>query len=227
MVWPLPLGVRCLLLSEVGSSSLRITPATPHTAQPDRLTLCRPTRNQRACILIFLFLLLCLPLPAANLRSYLYYCPSTGERKVLPVDVFGPRARPPPFKQLRVHPDGGMGPIPLYTGWTLGPVPKHVAAWAHAAKRTSADLEHQRSGGEGGAGDGAGGIAAGVEEAAAAAAEKERGDALLASVTAGQPGSKLPLVPAPDETFVSRDTGITGESQHWRVCVWVLLSGLG
>ncbi|CAM9114977.1 unnamed protein product, partial [Ectocarpus sp. 4 AP-2014] len=43
----------------------------------------------------------------------------------------------------------------------------------------------------------------------AAAAEKERGDALLASITAGQPGSKLPLVPAPDETFVSRDTGIT------------------
>ncbi|CAN0406603.1 unnamed protein product, partial [Ectocarpus sp. 8 AP-2014] len=87
-------------------------------------------------------------------RSYLYYCPSTGERMVLPVDVFGPRARPPPFKQLRVHPDGGMGPIPLYTGWTLGPVPRHVAAWAQAAKRTSADLEHQRSGGEGGAGEG-------------------------------------------------------------------------
>lgn len=139
---------------------------------------------------------------------------------MLPVNVFGPRTPPPPFKQLRVHPDGGMGPIPLYTGWTLGPVPNHVAAWALAAKRSSADLDSSTYGGRprSGTGGGEGGgvaelaeaVAAGAEDAAAAA---ERGDALLASITAAQPGARLPLVPEPDETFKSRDTCITGRSR--------------
>lgn len=137
---------------------------------------------------------------------------------VLPVDVFGPRTPPPPFKQLRVHPDGGMGPIPLYTGWTLGPVPKHVAAWASAVKRVSTDLDSLGSGrptsfgtgGEGGVAEAVGGVAAGGAEEAAAAAERERGDALLTSIAAAQPGARLPLVPESDETFVSRDTGVTG-----------------
>lgn len=142
---------------------------------------------------------------------------------VLPVNVFGRRTPPPPFKQLRVHPDGGVGPIPLYTGWTLGPVPKHVAAWALAAKRSSADLDsstygHGRprsgTGGEGGVAELVGAAAAGAQDSAAAA-EKKRGDALLASIAAAQPGSKLPLVPEPDETFVSRDTCITGIIRHW------------
>ena len=147
-------------------------------------------------------------------RSYLYYCPFTGDRVVLPVNVFARRTPPPPFKQLRVHPDGGMGPIPLYTGWTLGPVPKHVAAWASAAKRSSADLDSSaygrpRSGTGGGEGGGVAELAGAV---AAVAAEKERGDALLASIAAAQPGARLPLVPEVDETFVSRDTYITGRS---------------
>lgn len=136
------------------------------------------------------------------------------------MDVFGRRTPPAPFKQLRVHPDGGMGPIPLYTGWTLGPVPKHVAAWASAVKRVSTDLDSLNSGrqtfgvgGEGGAAEAAGGgIAAGVEEAVAGA-ERQRGDALLASITTAQPGARLPLVPEPDETFVSKDTGITGGNE--------------
>lgn len=155
---------------------------------------------------------------------------------VLPVNVFGRRTPPPPFKQLRVHPDGGMGPIPLYTGWTLGPVPKHVAAWASAAKRSSADLDSSAYGrprsGTGGGEGGGGGVAelagavaaaaAGAEDAAAAA-QKEREDALLASIAAAHPGARLPLVPEPDETFVSRDTYITGvwESVHW--CIDLLL----
>ncbi|CAM9257348.1 unnamed protein product, partial [Hapterophycus canaliculatus] len=159
-------------------------------------------------------------------RSYLYYRPCTGDRVVLPVDAFGPRTPPPAFKQLRVHPDGGMGPIPLYTGWTLGPVPTHVAAWATAAKRVSADSDSlAQSGrprsltrGEGGVAEAAPGgfAAAGLEAAAAAAAAaaaggtgQERGDVVLGSITAGQPGARLPLVPEPDETFVSRDTGVT------------------
>lgn len=156
-------------------------------------------------------------------RSYLYYCPFTGDRMVLPVDVFGPRTPPTPFKQLRVRPDGGMGPIPLYTGWTLGPVPKHVAAWASAVKRVSTDLDSLNcnrqafgTGGEGGAAEVAGGgIAAGAEEAAAGA-ESLRGDALLASIATGQPEARLPLVPEPDETFVSRDTGVTGGNRMRR-----------
>ncbi len=147
----------------------------------------------------------------------MYYCPVKGERVVLPVNAFGRRHPPPPFKQLRVHPDGGMGPIPLYTGWTLGPVPKHVAAWALAAKRSSADLDSSgygrpRSGasGEGGAAEAAGGGAHGAGGAAAPEG-REDGDALLTSISAAQPGARLPLVPAPDETNVPRDTGVTGE----------------
>lgn len=104
---------------------------------------------------------------------------------------------PPSSKQLRVRPDGGVGPIPLYTGWTLGPVPKHIAAWAHASKRAHTDgsLEPLSS-------------SYGLPTDSA---EVRGGDALLASISNGTPGARLPLVPCPDETFVSRDTGVTGE----------------
>lgn len=132
-------------------------------------------------------------------RSYLYYSPFTGERLMLPVS--SSRAiLPPSSKQLRVRPDGGVGPIPLYTGWTLGPVPKHIAAWAHSSKRAHTDgsLEPLSS---------SHGLPIDY-------AEVRGGDALLASISNGTPGARLPLVPCPDETFVSRDTGVTGEATY-------------
>lgn len=192
--------------------------------------------------------------PHARRRSYLYYCPFTGDRVVLPVSGFGHPILPLPSKQLRVHPDGGTGPIPLYTGWTLGPLPRHIAAWAVAAKRspaegaldayglpvstattasssvargtrqrsktvdeTSALQARGRGGGRGGdvhgghpdpatmVGGGGGGNGGGGG-----------GDAVLASIVAGTAGARLPLIPGPDETFVSRDTGVTGEEAQRR-----------
>lgn len=132
---------------------------------------------------------------------------------VLPVQGYGNPILPPPTKQLRVRPDGGMGPIPLDTGWTLGPVPKHIAAWALAAKRAHADdslmdMSSSLPGRSGrssisGVSGGSGGLVFG--DAAGG------GDPVLASVATGMPGARLPLVPGPDETFVSRDTGVTGE----------------
>lgn len=118
---------------------------------------------------------------------------------------------PPSSKQLRVRPDGGVGPIPLYTGWTLGPVPKHIAAWAHASKRAHADgsLDPQSS----------------SHGLSADSAEVRGGDALLASISNGTPGARLPLVPCPDETFVSRDTGVTGEAA--RGCISDTWQGFG
>lgn len=137
---------------------------------------------------------------------------------VVPVSGYGHPILPPPSKQLRVRPDGGMGPIPLYTGWTLGPVPKHIAAWASAAKRspvdsTGMDASSAGTGRQRSAtvdlGAGVGGREFGPGRATAAAAAGV--DAVLATIAAGTPGARLPLVPGPDETFVSRDTGVTGE----------------
>lgn len=53
--------------------------------------------------------------------------------------------------------------------------------------------------------------ASAAASAAAAAAASAGGDAVLATIAAGMPAARLPLVPEPDETFVSRDTGVTGK----------------
>ena len=133
---------------------------------------------------------------------------------VLPVNPNSGRAiLPPPSKQLRVRPDGGMGPIPLYTGWTLGPVPNPIAAWATAVKRAAhahadGSLDPLSSYGLPAAGPGA---------------RERAGDEVLSSITNGTPGARLPLVPGPDETFVSRDTGVTGEGS-WK---GTKISGVG
>lgn len=164
-------------------------------------------------------------------RSYFYYCPSTGDRYLLPVNGYGHPIQPSVSKQLRVRPDGGMGPIPLDTGWTLGPVPKHIAAWALAARRahaadqsvdlSSSLMSRSQLGGYGASWDGgrgggsAGGSSGGSREGSVhlpLGNLNSLPDPVLGGVAAGMPAARLPLVPGPDETFVSRDTGITGES---------------
>lgn len=54
------------------------------------------------------------------------------------------------------------------------------------------------------------GVSVGLTTTSAATMNRT-GDAVLESILAGEPGKKLPLVPGLDETFVSRDTGVTGE----------------
>ncbi|CAM9362571.1 unnamed protein product, partial [Sphacelaria rigidula] len=83
-------------------------------------------------------------------RSYLYYSPFTGDREVLPVQGYPTPILPPPFKQLNIRPDGGTGPIPLHTGWTLGGVPKHMSNWAAAAQAAAAQAAGGGGGGSGG-----------------------------------------------------------------------------
>lgn len=159
---------------------------------------------------------------------------------VLPVNAFGHPILPPASKQLGIRPDGGMGPIALYTGWTLGPVPKHIAAWARAANRASADGNvdaspyglrpaaaaaasgRQRTGSREGRGDGRFSRAAGPGPGpgppgpgppGAVPTVAKGGDAVLETIENGTPGMVLPLVPGSDETFVSRDTGVTGKDR--------------
>lgn len=123
---------------------------------------------------------------------------------MLPVQGYPTPILPPPFKQLNIRPDGGTGPIPLHTGWTLGGVPKHMSNWAAAAQAAAA----QAAGG-GGGGGGSGGMF-GPQAAATAAALAGGKDPVLTDIVSGMPDASLPLVPGPDKTFVSRDTCVTG-----------------
>lgn len=138
------------------------------------------------------------------------------------MDGHGHTILPPSSKKLRVRPDGGMGPIPLDTGWNLGPVPKHIAAWALAAKRAHAsdpfsDVSNRTSRAPADS-------SVEVSNSSSAVGESPMGlalenlagvrDPVLGGIANGMPNARLPLVPGPDETFVSRDTGVTGELWH-------------
>ncbi|CAN0140672.1 unnamed protein product, partial [Discosporangium mesarthrocarpum] len=64
-------------------------------------------------------------------RSYLFYCPATGERAVVPVSTgaAGRLCNVPFYKQLRVQSEGGtpMLPPPAYaSGWSLAPQHRHA-----------------------------------------------------------------------------------------------------
>lgn len=131
-----------------------------------------------------------------------------------------------------------MGPIPLHTGWTLGSVPEHISNWAKAAQqRAVAQAAYDaassmyllpgfsnraRTVRAGGAMEALpAGVTAATAATAAAAADgglfgpTGARDPVLAGITTGMPDASLPLVPGADETFVSRDTGVTGQRGFW------------
>lgn len=170
----------------------------------------------------------------------MYYCPFNGDRVVLPVNECGNPILPPPTKQLRVRPDGGMGPIPLHTGWTLGQVPQHIAAWAHASQRAAQAGHDPHTDVSSSLGVSGARSRSGTETAASFAGlgsgggvvfgptpQGRDGDPVLRSIGAGMPGLKLPLVPDTDETFVSRDTGVTGKPGMSLLLVWGVASVFG